>query len=90
LYTTVTGNGEPPETSARTGSETVGHPVVSCWKSATICATIDNHNRPLLIKEAESVNADELDELVNDHVQDAIARHFFSRGLAVESTPVRP
>jgi hypothetical protein len=48
------------------------------------------YNRPLLIKEAESHNADKLDELVNDHVQRAIEQHLTARGFFVESIPFSP
>jgi hypothetical protein len=45
------------------------------------------YNRPLLIKESESHNADELDQLVNDHVQHAIDQHLTARGYVVSMNP---
>jgi hypothetical protein len=41
------------------------------------------YNRPLLIKESPSRSAAELDRIINQEVQDAIQRHFASRGLAL-------
>jgi len=39
-----------------------------------------HYNRPLLIKEAPSRTAEELDHMVDQHVQSAIQRHLSSRG----------
>ena len=42
------------------------------------------HNRPLLLKEARSRSAAELDHMVNQEVQRVIESHFLSRGYAFE------
>jgi len=42
------------------------------------------YNRPLLIKEAYSRTAEELDHMVDQHVQSAIRRHLSSRGYALD------
>ena len=42
------------------------------------------YNRPLLLKEARSRSAAELDHMVNQEVQRAIECHFSSRGYAFE------
>ena len=41
------------------------------------------YNRPLLVKEARSRSAAELDHIVNQEVQQAIESHFLYRGYAV-------
>jgi hypothetical protein len=42
------------------------------------------YNRPLLIKEARSRTAEELDHMVDQHVQSAIGRHLSSRGYVFD------
>jgi hypothetical protein len=42
------------------------------------------YNRPLLLKEARSRSAAELDHIVNQEVQRVIESHFLSRGYAFE------
>jgi hypothetical protein len=42
------------------------------------------YNRPLLIKEARSRSAAELDRMVNEEVQRVIEGHLFSRGYIFE------
>jgi len=39
-----------------------------------------HYNRPLLIKEAPSRTAEELDHMVDQHIQSAIRSHLSSRG----------
>lgn len=41
-------------------------------------------NRPLLIKEASSRTAEELDHMVDQHVQSTIRRHLSSRGYLLD------
>ena len=43
-----------------------------------------HYNRPLLIKEAPSRTADELDHMVDRHVQSAIRGHLSSRGYVFD------
>jgi hypothetical protein len=43
-----------------------------------------HYNRPLLIKEAPSRTAEELDHMVDQHVQSAIQRHLSSRGYVFD------
>ncbi|NIS59669.1 MAG: hypothetical protein GTO13_02870 [Proteobacteria bacterium] len=43
-----------------------------------------HYNRPLLIKEARSRTAEELDYMVNQHVQYAIRSHLSSRGYVFD------
>ncbi len=42
------------------------------------------YNRPLLIKETPSRTAEELDHMVDQHVQSAIRRHLSSRGYFLD------
>lgn len=42
------------------------------------------YNRPLLLKEARSQTAAELDHMVNQEAQRAIESHFISKGYAFE------
>jgi hypothetical protein len=42
------------------------------------------YNRPLLIKEAPSRTAEELDHMVDEHVQSAIRGHLSSRGYVFD------
>ena len=42
------------------------------------------YNRPLLIKEAHSRTAEELDHMVDQHVQYAIRGHLSSRGYVLD------
>jgi hypothetical protein len=42
------------------------------------------YNRPLLIKEAYSRTAEELDHMVDQHVQSAIRGHLSSRGYVLD------
>ncbi len=43
------------------------------------------YNRPLLVKEARSRSAAELDHLVNQEVHRVIERHFLSRGYFLKN-----
>ena len=43
-----------------------------------------HYNRPLLIKEAYSRTAEELDHMVDQHIQSAIRRHLSARGYVLD------
>ena len=43
-----------------------------------------HYNRPLLIKQARSRTAEELDHIVDQHIQYAIRRHLCSRGYVFD------